>query len=241
MMGKTISHDGVPENSGQGGMGKFDFAQDSRLDRKVTLKILPQPLSESAQLRLRRILFSMTLIWLSLVAGMGTAIAQDEGTPRRRAVRLDLGFGQSPPGSHVSMPIILTLPRGVEIGTATNEITFPTQLLSFQEVRKGLAAEIAEAEVTTEVKQDDQDPESSILKVTIKGKAGMAIPRGVLVDLVFNISEQAQLGETIVLKNSASAVSSDDPPQPIDPVTGNDGEIVIDETAIVFACFFYMH
>jgi len=193
------------------------------------------------ELRLRRILLTMTLISLSLVSGTGTATAQEEGTPRRRAVRLDLAFGQSPPGSHVSIPITLTLPRGVQIGSATNEITFPTQLLSFQEVRKGLAAEIAEAEVTTEVKQNDQDPESSILTVTIEGKAGMAIPRGVLVDLVFNISEQAQLGETIVLKNLASAVSPDDPPQPIDPVTGNDGEVVIDETAIVFACFFYMH
>jgi hypothetical protein len=193
------------------------------------------------ELRLRRILLTMTLISLSLVSGTGTATAQDEGTPRRRAVRLDLAFGQSPPGSHVSIPITLTLPRGVQIGSATNEITFPTQLLSFQEVIKGLAADIVEAEVTTEVKPNDQDPESSILKVTIEAKAGMAIPRGVLVDLVFNISEQAQLGETIVLKNSASAVSPDDPPQPIDPVTGNDGEILIDETAIVFACFFYMH
>ncbi len=189
----------------------------------------------------RRILSATILISLSFVAGTGAAIVQEEGTPKRRAVRLDLGFGQSPPGSHVSIPITLTLPRGVEIGGATNEITFPFQLLSFQEARKGLAAEIVETEVTTEVKQDDQDPESSILKVTIEGKAGMAIPRGVLVDLVFNISKQAQLGETIVLKNSASAVNPDDPPQPIDPVTGNDGEIVIDETAIVFACFFYMH
>jgi len=193
------------------------------------------------KLRLRRVLLAMTLISLSLVPGTGTATAQEEGTPRRRAARLDLGFAQSPPGSHVSMPIILTLPRGLQIGSATNEITFPTQLLSFQEARKGLAAEVVEAEVTTEVKQDDQDPESSILKVTIEAKAGMAIPRGVLVDLVFNISEQAQLGETIVLKNAASAVSPDDPPQPIDPVTGDDGEIIIDETAIVFACFFYMH
>ncbi len=189
----------------------------------------------------RRILLAMTLISLSLVPGTGTATAQEEGTPRRRAARLDLGFGQSPPGSHVSIPITLFLPRGVEIGSAINEITFPAQLLSFQEVRKGLAAEVVEAEVTTEVKQDDQDPESSILKVTIEGKAGMAIPRGVLVDLVFNISEQAQLGEILVLKNVASAVSPDDPPRPVDPVTGSDGEIVIDETAIVFACFFYMH
>ncbi len=189
----------------------------------------------------RRILLAMALISLSLAAGAGTAVAQEEGTPRRRAVRLDLGFGQSPPGSHVAIPITLTLPRGAQIGSATNEITFPTRFLSFQEARTGLAAEVAEAEVTTEVKQDDQDPQSSILKVTIEGKAGMAIPRGVLVDLVFSISEQAQLGETLVLKNAASAVSPDNPPQPIDPVTGTDGEIVIDETAIVFACFFYMH
>ncbi|MDA2932913.1 cohesin domain-containing protein [Acidobacteria bacterium AH-259-D05] len=187
------------------------------------------------------ILLAMTLISLSLVPGIGAATTQEEVTPSRRAARLDLGFGQSPPGSHVSIPITLTLPRGVEIGSATNEITFPAQLLSFQEATKGLAAEVAEAEVTTEVTHDDQDPESSILKVTIEGKAGMAIPRGVLVDLIFNISEQAQLGETIMLKNAASAVSPDDPPQPIDPVTGNDGEIVIDETAIVFACFFFMH
>ena len=72
----------------------------------------------------------MVLISLSLVAGTGTAIVQEEGTPKRRAARLDLGFGQSPPGSHVSIPITLTLPRGVEIGGATNEITFPFQLLS---------------------------------------------------------------------------------------------------------------
>jgi hypothetical protein len=187
------------------------------------------------------VLAAITLISLSSIVGMGTAIAQDEGTPRRRAARLDLGFGQSPPGSHVSIPLTLTLPRGLEMGSTTNAITFPAQFLSFQEVRKGLAAEMVEAEVTTEVKQDDQDPDSSILKVTIESKNGMAIPRGVLLDVVFNISEQAQLGETLVLKNAASAVNLEDPPQPIEPLTGDDGEIVIDEAAIVFACFFYMH
>jgi len=182
-----------------------------------------------------------TLISLSLVPGIGTATAQEEGTPSQRPTRVDLSFGQSPPGGTVAISVILTPPRGVEIGSTTNEITFPTQLLSFHEAIKGLSAEVAESEITTEVKQDDQDPESSILKVTIKGKAGMAIPRGILADLMFNISKQAQLGDIIVLKNAASAMNTDDPPQPIDPVTGSDGELVIDETAIVFACFFYMH
>ena len=98
-----------------------------------------------------------------------------------------------------------------------------------------------EVELTTEVKQDDQDSESSILTVTIESKEGVAIPRGVLVNLIFNISEQAPHGETIMLGNTASAVSLDDPFQPIDPVTGSDGEIVIDETPVVLACFFFMH
>ncbi len=202
---------------------------------KVTDSSLPM------QTGLRGILLAMTLIALGLVSGTGTAAAQEEGTPGRRATRLDLGFVQSPPGSHVSVPLTLTLPRGVEIGRVTNEITFPAQLLSFQEARKGLAAEMVEAEVTTEVKQDDQDPDSSILEVTIESKTGMAIPRGVLVDLVFNISEQAQLGKTLVLKNAASAVNLEDPPQPIHPVTGDNGEVAIDEIAIAFACFFFMH
>lgn len=186
---------------------------------------------------------------LSLIVGMllcvasvaGSAAAQNEASTPSRPVRLDLGFAQSPPGSHVQIPLILALPRGTQIGSATNEITFPTELLSFQEAREGLSVEIAEAEVTTEVQPDEDNPENSILTVTIVGKEGAAIPRGVLVDLVFELSLQAQLGETLILENAASALSPGDSPQPLDPVTGNDGEIVIDETPVVFACFFYMH
>jgi hypothetical protein len=189
----------------------------------------------------RAFFLAVALVLLPLVPGVIAATTQQDQTPTRKATRLDLGFSQTPPGSHVSIPLILTLPRGGQIGSATNEITFPTRLLSFQEARKGLSAEVAEAEITTEVRQDDQNPENSILKITIEGKAGIAIPRGVLFDLTFNISEQAQLGETITLKNKASAVNLEDPPQPVDPVTGNDGEIVIDEIPVVFACFFYMH
>ena len=176
-----------------------------------------------------------------VVSVAGSAAAQNEASSTSRPVRLDLGFGQSPPGSHVQIPLTLMLPRGTQIGSATNKITFPAELLSFQEARKGLSVEIVEAEVTTDVQPDEGNPENSILTVTIVGKAGAAIPRGVLVDLVFGISEQVQMGETLILKNAASALSPGDSPQPRDPVTGNDGEIVIDETPVVFACFFYMH
>ncbi len=53
MLGTTMSHYKVLEKIGQGGMGEVYLAEDSRLNRKVALKILPQHLSERAELRER--------------------------------------------------------------------------------------------------------------------------------------------------------------------------------------------
>ncbi len=53
MIGNTLSHYKIIEKLGQGGQGEVYLAEDSRLDRKVALKILPEHLSERADLRER--------------------------------------------------------------------------------------------------------------------------------------------------------------------------------------------
>ena len=53
MIGSTLSHYKIIEKLGQGGMGEVYLAEDSRLDRKVALKILPEHLSDRAELRER--------------------------------------------------------------------------------------------------------------------------------------------------------------------------------------------
>ena len=53
MIGKTLSHYKIIEKLGAGGQGEVYLAEDSRLDRKVALKILPQHLSDRADLRER--------------------------------------------------------------------------------------------------------------------------------------------------------------------------------------------
>ena len=53
MIGNTLSHYKIISKLGQGGMGEVYLAEDSRLDRKVAIKVLPERLSERADLRER--------------------------------------------------------------------------------------------------------------------------------------------------------------------------------------------
>ncbi len=185
----------------------------------------------------RQILLA-TLIILAGAIFSTHAVAQEEG---RKVTSLDLGFDTHMPGHEVFIPLILDVPEGVEVETAISEVTFPNQLLSFNEVASGLSAQAVNAEVRAVVEVDEQNPEDSVVTVTVSTAKGQFIPSGVIADLAFTISEDAAVEQTIKLRNVVRALTTDDPPGSVDPIAGTEGEIQVTATPPIFACFFYMH
>lgn len=157
------------------------------------------------------------------------------------ATSLDLSSDTQTPGSEVILALTLSIPDGVNVGAAVSKVIYPSKLLTFTEGRRGLSAEAVGAEFNTVVKTDETNPESSVLEVTVSGKPGDPLPSGILAELAFKISQDAPLEQNIVLKNTVQVMTAEDPPKPIEAVTGKDGEVKVTENPPVFACFFYMH
>ncbi len=183
---------------------------------------------------LRMLVRVTVLAVLSVTPPGSTVVRAQDGRGAPRPTRLDLGFDMSIPGTPVSIPILLEVPDGIEIGRVVDEIAFPSGVLSFD----GTSTSVADASVTTRVAVDPGNPDRSVLTVTVTSPQAMRT--GTVASVVFKVAKDAA-AESIRLGNVPRAFTAGPSPQPITPIEGREGEIQLSATAPATTCLFYMH
>ncbi len=153
-----------------------------------------------------------------------------------QAVDVALGVDTTTPGGQAYVPLTLSLRGGLAVSKILSEVSFPKNVLSFVEAKRGAAGEQVQAEIATEVRED-KEPGTSIVKVTVTAK--QELPEGVLVNLSFQVSSHAKEG-AIRLTNLAKAIAGGG--EEIQCARSQDGEVTITRSPVPLAgCFFYVH
>ena len=184
------------------------------------------------------------VILIFILCLANAAKAQVAQAKTEAPIRLTVGRTEGPPEGEVTVEASLLAGHDVKVVSVSLNITFPNKMAFFVVAERSDLIEAMETQMEAEVEVDAYDPNKSVLKLTIstleEGELGKGLPEGPLAEIVFIISEEAQPGTEIVLKNEASAVTAEDSPKQIESVIAEGGVISVIES-LIFSCFFYMH
>lgn len=180
-----------------------------------------------------------TLLCLALAITLAPSVSSAIQTD----AKLTLGEPSAPPGSRVTVPLTLSVPESVNVGSLEIRLTFPKAQLTFTKVEpSGLAVGLdARVEATVE---NGPDAKSSTLRVRVAtpGSAGerKPLPAGLLAYIGFTIAKTAKPDTTISLVHVATGLTTHSDPRPVTPLGIANGKINVTKPPVP-ACFFYMH
>ena len=172
-------------------------------------------------------------------ASMAGAEASQAGGAGQ-SLKVNVGIAAAKPGDPIDIPVTLSAPEQVQVQSLTGHISFPRATLSYTEVERGLAVDLADGEAKGVLQEDKNDSTLSILELSISGKE--AIRPGILAYLKFRVSPDAQKGIVPLKLVDMKATMADG--GPVQLAKGDDGEITLfatDEQIPVVGCFFFTH
>src|SRR5581483_155881 len=72
-------------------------------------------------------------------------------------IKVNIGIASAKPGDPIDVPVTLSAGENAQIGGLVSHITFPKAILTYTDVEKGLAADLADAETKGSVSDDKDD------------------------------------------------------------------------------------
>ena len=98
--------------------------------------------------------------------------------------------------------------------------------------------------MTTQERDDEQDPTQRILTITVSTIDGQGrrtpLQEGRMMFLTFQFDKELKPGTTIKISADGGAVTVDTPPAPVQPLVVRTEPLEVIEQ-VISSCFFYMH
>ncbi len=170
---------------------------------------------------------ALWVLWL--VVGF---VQGQSGSP----VHLDLGMDVAGPGQHVILPLTFSTDGSLTVTRIVLETSFSEQKLLYAETLPGTAVESVEIDIESRLVDSEDGEGQDRLRVEISSPQGL--PAGELVRISFQISEDAELNEDILVRNVFRSIETIEGEG--QQVSGADGVIAVIANAF-FSCLFYMH
>ena len=170
--------------------------------------------------------------WILLACGLtlGVARTQSEGL-----VSVDLGMGIAGPGEHAWVPVTLSAGHASRVGRILLEISFPRQFVSFNSATQVAAAESLRLDIKTELQEKEGE---DVLRIELSSPS--PFPQGELIELQFDLSQEALPNQEFSVKNLEQRVETLE--GEVLKAGGSDGLIIVAVFGeVIPACFFYMH
>ena len=207
---------------------------------------------------MRKGIQKLVVFWLTVVGALLLVPSQLRAAAMQsdseQVPRVSLAEINGNPGAKVMMPLSLTPDPKNPLRSLTVDIEYVSNSLIFQKASRGLAAELANADIQTsltEGKPDDKGLKRARLRITAslpEPNPKNGLPHGLLAYLLFQISQDAKpflitLTPTVVSANDLST-----PPKAVANVGAKPGVVSVesldatyDRLAPAVACFFFTH
>jgi len=171
---------------------------------------------------------------------MGFPSTPGAAQERRPEPTLNAGFSTAKPGDPVDIPLTLSGAEQPQMGSIRAELTYPKNALTFVRAEAGLASELAEADVRGTIQDSSDEPNLSVLTVSISPKRPQR--PGILLYLKFRVPTDSKKGRVLLKVRSVQATRLDGAPLAL--AKGKDGTVEVfdrDEQIPQVGCFFFTH
>jgi hypothetical protein len=163
----------------------------------------------------------------------------------KTTTRVALGSTSGTPGDAVVVPIYVTPAEGARIGTLKIEVSFVSVNLKFDKTDRGIAAEMGDVQLVSDVKESKNDKgvdtSTLVLRATAPEAAKTPIPAGLLGYITLKISDKGRPA-SIALRAAAEGTEFGSS-KPLANLKALDAEVEVlaPGTQPAVACFFFSH